>query len=221
MEILDPLNPHGPSRSLSSAVLKAVTDLPRDIQLRIINKLGIDQRRALGIRPGRIAVPPGLEEKICEPKSHLIHGRVQDGRAWCFHYSIYLDYDGTSRPVYSEYTAEANKIVSSTRWAQFQPRCVQCMAADCRHSGSVRWTAVHRRAVPGRSDLYSFTFPCEDLLSACNSCKLAAYSYSMALLTHGVHAGSFGMRAIGSELLGEDLAREQTALFHIDTFAGP
>jgi hypothetical protein len=155
------------------------------------------------------------------PKQHLVHGRIEDGRAWVFHYSVYMDYDGTSRPVYTEYTSEANQIVTSARWAGFQPRCIQCLAARCKHSGSVRWTAVHRRCIPGRPDLYSFTFPCKDLLSTCATCKLAAYTYSMALLTYGVHhAGGFGMRAVGTQLLGADLAGQQAACFHIDSLAG-
>lgn len=67
-------------------------NLPRDVQLLILRKgLSMDQRRGLGIPPGRVSVPTQLRDSLAAVFERLNHGLFGDSwvklRMYRIHYS--------------------------------------------------------------------------------------------------------------------------------------
>ncbi len=69
--------------------------IPRDVQLEIVKGIGLDGLRALGVRPGRLRVPPALAAALASTFSFRLERR--DGNCDWASTSVHLRVPGTDK----------------------------------------------------------------------------------------------------------------------------
>lgn len=191
--------------------------LPNELRTILLRHSGIDNRRALGIRPGRLVLPPGLAEKISKKYLYRIIGKQTGTRTWCFVRNVFWEGSQYIRTSHTEYVAEQNVVTSVQRHCDYHPKCVLCRSDTCLLP--TKWVCVHRRERKRKRegaepDIYCFRGPCESykevlVKDICIECGLPHVGIVLeqliltAVTDNGLvvdHADSFHVRPIGHQL---------------------